>query len=120
MSTKILFIRVGALEDDLEEFADVWRRAERGEAITPTYGLTFESLSGWLNTLTHNRWELLDYLRGSGPMSIRSLAKELNRDYKNVQDDVKALVELDLITETAHAIIEVPWDEIETHMKLAA
>ncbi len=108
MTPKILFIRVGALEDDLEEFADVWRRAERGEAITPSYGLTFESLSGWLSTLTHNRWELLDYLRGRGPLSIYSLAKGLNRDYNAVQDDVKALLELDLITETAHEIIEVP------------
>lgn len=55
-----------------------------------------------------------------GNMQTDLLAKDLGRDYKNVHDDVRALETLGLIARTDHDRVEVPWDEIEAHMRLAA
>ncbi len=38
----------------------------------------------------------MDTLHKSGPLSIYALAKVLNRHYKNVHDDVKALESIGL------------------------
>ncbi len=41
--------------------------------------------------LTPRRMELLEFIHNHNPESIKSLANTLNRDYKNVYDDVLAL-----------------------------
>lgn len=117
---KKLVIRVGDMRADTAEFVDVWRGAERGDAVAPQFSLTFESMSGWIHVLTPRRWELLQALRQLGPRSIYALAKELDRDYRNVHGDVKALEDVGLISRTTEDLVEVPWDEIEAHMRLAA
>ncbi len=53
-----------------------------------------------MKTLSPGRWILLKKLRKKGPMSIRALAKELNRDYKNVHTDVRTLERVGLIEAT--------------------
>jgi predicted transcriptional regulator len=116
---KKLVIRVGDFDADAEAVVHAWHAAERGEDVAD-YSLAFESMSDWISVLTTRRWELLQALRQLGPVSINALAKHLERDYKNVHGDVKALEELSLIERTAAGLIEVPWDEIEAHMRLAA
>jgi predicted transcriptional regulator len=118
MSRKLV-IRVGDIDADAAAFIDAWHRAERGEDVAD-FSLTFESMGGLIEVLTTKRWELLQALRRLGPVSINALAKHLERDYKNVHGDVKTLEELGLIERTAAGRIEVPWDEIEAHMRLAA
>lgn len=120
MADKVLLIRVGDMRVDLDEFVNTWNRAESGEEVQPAYSLTFESMSGWIAVLTPKRWDLLQALKRLGPQSIYALAKALGRDYKNVHGDVRALEELGLITRAEHDRVEVPWDEIEAHMRLAA
>jgi predicted transcriptional regulator len=117
---KKLIIRVGDMRADAAEFTGVWRRAARGESVSPDYSLTFETMNGWIRVLTPRRWELLQTLRRGGGLSIYALAKQLERDYSNVHADVKALEEIGLISRAADGRIEVPWDEIEAHMRLAA
>jgi predicted transcriptional regulator len=55
-----------------------------------------------------------------GPVSIRALAKELGRDYKNVHTDVRGLERVGLICRTKNDKIEVPWDIVEAQLRLAA
>lgn len=47
--------------------------------------------------ITPRRMELLEYIRAHKPDSIKQLAQALQRDYKNVYDDIKALAEYELI-----------------------
>lgn len=47
--------------------------------------------------MTQKRFELLEYLHEQGKMSIRALAKVLERDSSNVHQDVKILHQLGLI-----------------------
>ena len=56
----------------------------------------------------------------NGPMSIRALANELGRDYKNVHTDVRRLELIGLIDRTKDNKIEVPWDIVEARLMLAA
>jgi predicted transcriptional regulator len=41
-------------------------------------------------------------------MSIRALAKELGRDYKNVYTDIRRLEQMDLVARTRDEQVRVP------------
>ena len=102
------------------DFVDAWKRAERGKVDTAEHRLHFEDMEMLLKTLTTSRWILLKSLRKKGPLSIRALAKELGRDYKNVHTDVRRLEEIDLIEQTRDGKVVVPWDVVEAQLDLAA
>lgn len=50
-----------------------------------------------LALLTPRRLEVLKTLRKKGPLSVRALAKTVERDYKNVHVDTRALEEAGLL-----------------------
>lgn len=58
--------------------------------------LRFETFDIYL-TLTPRRMELLDYINTKEPVSVKELALGLERDYKNVYDDVLALSKYNLV-----------------------
>ncbi len=103
-----------------KDFIDAWKRAESEKSIETEYKIHFQSLEMLLKTLTSTRWVLLKTLYKSGPMSIRALANELGRDYKNVHTDVRKLENAGLIRRTEDNEIEVPWDIVEARLQLAA
>lgn len=115
-------IRIGVSDaaSTVRGFIDAWRRAESGEKSEVEHLLYFENLETLLKTLTSGRWILLRKLRTSGPLSVRGLAKELGRDYKNVHTDVHRLELIGLIARTKDNNIEVPWDIVEAKLRLAA
>jgi predicted transcriptional regulator len=117
---KEIRIGVGDSVSIAKGFIDAWKRAERGEKIEVEQRLDFENLDTLLSTLTPGRWVLLKKLRTKGPVSIRALAKELRRDYKNVHTDVRGLERVGLICRTKDDKIEVPWDIVEAQLRLAA
>ena len=103
-----------------KDFIEAWKEAERGKVTKTLYKLHFESLETLLKTLTSGRWILLKRLHKSGPMSIRALANELGRDYKNVHTDVRLLENAGLIDRTEDDRVVVPWDIVEARLQLAA
>ena len=60
---------------------------------------------------------LLEYVAQREGLSIRQLASELDRDYRNVYDDVQKLVQLGLV-EIPLGILHVPYDEIDIRKTL--
>jgi predicted transcriptional regulator len=117
---KQIQIGVGDATGTAKGFIDAWKRAERDEKVEAKHRLYFENLETLLKTLTSGRWVLLKMLRISGPTSIRALANELKRDYKNVHTDVRRLEFVGLIDKTKDNKIEVPWDIVEARLMLAA
>ena len=111
---------VGDAATTAKEFIDVWKLAERGETIQEKHQLHFENLELLLKMLTPGRWALLKKLHANGPMSIRALAKDLGRDYKNVYTDVRYLENIGLIGRAKNERINVPWDIVEARLLLAA
>ena len=77
--------------------------------------LYFPDLETLLRTLTSQRLALLKTLHAVGPVSIRALAKALERDYKNVHTDVQALRHVGLVTRQRDGCLLVTWTRISTN-----
>jgi predicted transcriptional regulator len=104
-----------------DDFVKAWKRAEKGLlAEEPVNRLHFADTATLFRYLSPKRFELLQYLRESGPLSIRKLASGLRRDYKNVHTDVKELLYVGLIAETDDQLLSVPWDVIVSELPLLA
>ncbi len=118
---KTLLIGIRSLEQLEEETIAAFKRAEAGlPGEEPIHRLYFADHNTLFRALSPKRWELLRFLRKQGPMSIKRIATELKRDYKNVYDDVKHLSRLDLIQSHNNGTLYVLWDEITIQLALAA
>ncbi len=115
-------IHIGAEDADrgFERFTGAWERATKGEMKETEIHLNFEDLSMLLAVITPKRLEILKTLRQNGPRSVRSLAKQLGRDYKNVHVDTGVLEDAGLLERTASNKLMVPWDVIDAHLSLVA
>ena len=115
-------IHIGTEDPDrgFQRFTEAWKRAEQDQITKTEVHLNFEDLSMLLSILTPRRLELLKALRQQGPMSVRALSKQLERDYKNVHVDVSALENVGLLNRTEAGAIQAPWDVIDAHVQLVA
>jgi predicted transcriptional regulator len=86
----------------------------------PVERLYFDDLPSLLKHLTPKRFELLTELHRMGHTSINALAKRLNRQYRNVFDDVKTMERLGLVEKDKSGHFYVPWDEIDASFRLVA
>lgn len=115
-----IHIGTEAQDKGFDRFIDAWHRADQGKIRQPEVHLNFEDLASLLSLLTPRRFEILKYLRRQGAMSVRSLSKALERDYKNVHSDVRALEDAGLIERNEEGEIQAPWDVIDAHFSLVA
>ena len=109
---RVLELRVGDARDALDRFEAGWNRRAEGRKTGALRVLSMVDLPLLLRTLTPARWALLDRLRQLGPASIYELAKQLERDYKNVHTDVTSLAKVGLIERRADGGVSVPWDVV--------
>ena len=116
MMSKVINLHVGTPEDMGMRFIDAWKRAEQGEVVDETH-LTFLDLESLLAALTPRRLELLRYVRHHDVATVKALAGDLHRDYKNVHQDVDALTRLGLIAKTAQGVT-APYGEVEARIVL--
>ena len=118
--SKNIKIEVKGAEESALEAVSAWERAEQGTAPEePLDRLYFESLETLLSVLTTRRLELLKVLHESGPSSVRALARRLNRDYKNVHQDIALLEKVGLIQRKDEKV-NAPWERIIAEIRLAA
>ena len=110
-------VYIGTAEDALQDFMQAWKT---GKPAQPVNRLSFESMSGFSKAFTPKRWEMLQALKKQGKQNIRQLSQSLKRDYKNVHTDIQSMLELGLVEKDGDGLVFVPWDEIETHLRLAA
>ena len=78
----------------------------------------FESPSALFRAITPKRWALIEGLQTAGPLSLRALARHLNRDVKRVHEDAHRLIEIGLIEKTDDGKLVVPFTEIRTDFVL--
>ncbi len=116
---KQLKVGVKSVREVADGFTKAWKRAEKGlSPKEPVNRLHFADSMTLFKYLSPKRLELLQFLRTSGPLSIRKLAVELHRDYKNVHTDAKELIDIGLILETKENLLSVPWDVIVSELPL--
>ena len=98
MKVKNVTIGIKSIEEVLDNAKNVMERLERGEKVNKRKaGIYFESLEVMRKAITHERLKILKAIKGKHPASIYELSKLLNRNLKNVSDDVHYLAELGLI-----------------------
>ena len=110
-------IHVGNLKDMGKRFASAWNRAAKGETVNETH-VTFLDLETMLGALSPRRLELLRFVRRHGATNTRELATSIERDYKNVYQDVAALESAGLLLREGRKLT-APWDELRASVALA-
>ena len=118
---KTLTIRIKSADRALEAFRKTFKDIEAGHRVSKREGVYFTSIEAARNLLTRNRLALLRAVRSERPGSIYELSRIVNRDLKNVQDDLRILETYGLVrmadaTRTGKRRVRVPqslFDEIE-------
>ncbi|UOG91391.1 MAG: transcriptional regulator [Candidatus Thiothrix sulfatifontis] len=119
MNQNILTVKVGtSVQSSLALAQQMLERLEVGEEPAPYFGVGFKNVSQMLSVFTPKRWDLLAALREHGAMSIAELARTLQRDYKNVHNDVERLMEWLAIERDANGKIFTPYSEIVVDVHL--
>ncbi|MDR5827377.1 transcriptional regulator [Caballeronia sp. LP006] len=113
---KTATIRISSLEELTERFNAA---VENGK---PLHGRNFSYATPELlfRTFTTPRWRIIRVMTGAGPMSIRELARRLERDVKGVHRDVQALLQAGLMENDANGAIVFPYDTVHVNFKLKA
>jgi predicted transcriptional regulator len=114
--TDTVKVHVGTLEDMGQRFIAAWHRAGQGEAESESH-VTFHDLPALLAALTPKRLELLRYVRHHEVRTVRSLAVEIGRDYKNVHRDVEELTKLGLLARTSGRVV-APYGSLDARFVL--
>ena len=103
-----------ARKDSAKRFIDAWNQGKYAGEY-----LTFASPARFFEIINARRWELVTTLQRLGQTSIRHLARQVGRDVRRVHDDVKVLIEYDIIEQNESGV-SVPYAEIHADFTLKA
>lgn len=90
------------------------------KALEPIHRVYFETAEVLSKVITRQRHNLLKVLHANGPITVRALATLLERDYKNVYEDVKILEESGLIERDSKNHVLAPYEKLTIELPLAA
>lgn len=82
--------------------------------------VSFESPALLWKMLTPKRWDILKSLTGAEPVSIREVARRVERDVKAVHGDVHALLGCGILSRTDDGMIVFPFDKVHVDFMLDA
>jgi len=97
IKTKEIIIKVESQEEFFNEQKKIFKDLDKGILPKKRFSYSFEKLEEYRKTLTQKRLELLSVIRHKKPKSIYELSKMVNRNFKNVSDDINILKEVGLI-----------------------
>lgn len=98
MRVKNVTIGIKSVKEMLEDAKGVMKSLERGKKVSKKKpGIYFENLETMRKAITVERLKILKVIKAEHPASIYRLAKMLDRNLKNVSDDVHYLADLGLI-----------------------
>ena len=98
MKLKKIDIGIRGIEESLQDFARTWKALESGKKVKREKGTCFDSIDTMRSVLTNNRLLVLKTIRKHHPKSVYDLAKQLRRDLKNVNQDLRLLSDIGLVT----------------------
>lgn len=98
MEIKKIKIGIKTEKEALNEFAQAYKQATKGEAIEKKKGVFFESIEAVRKFMTPKRIELIRVIHHTKPASAYGLAKAVQRDVKSVMHDLRILKTVGLVT----------------------
>ncbi|MHB1103044.1 MAG: HVO_A0114 family putative DNA-binding protein [Devosia sp.] len=78
----------------------------------PTPRINFVNWDLFHKMLAPNRMAIIQAMTGAGPLSIREVARRVERDFKGVHSDVTALLKGGFINRTDDGRVVFPYDRI--------
>src|SRR5215469_5728296 len=99
-------LQVSPLADVKRRARDAFRGKKQGSRIS------FATPELLFRLLTAKRWELIRTLAGAEPLTIREVARRVNRDVKAVHGDVHAPLNAGVLQKTEDGLIVFPFDAI--------
>ena len=98
------------------------RQAGRRATARSYHGevLNFESPGAFFGRMTERRWALVRALQGQGEISLRELARRVERDVKRVHEDVQELLDLGLVERGEGGGVVCPFATVHFDMELRA
>jgi predicted transcriptional regulator len=92
---------------------DVTRRALAAfEGKAQGAHISFASVELLWQTLTTKRWEILKTMTGQGPLTIREVARRVDRNVKAVHGDIHTLLDAGVIERTDEGLVVFPYDAV--------
>jgi predicted transcriptional regulator len=106
---------------DVASREDVTRRAlEAFKGKRQRARISFATPELLWKVLTAKRWEVLKAMAGQGPLTIREVARRVERDVKAVHSDVHALINAGLLDRTETNQVVFPFDAVRVEFTLRA
>lgn len=99
-------LSVTSVKNAKRQVAAAFRGERQGEFIS------FASVELLWKVLTAKRWEIIRAMTGQGEMSIREVARRVNRDVKAVHGDVQALLNSGVLERTKDGAVTFPYDVV--------
>ena len=97
MEIKKIKIGIKSTEQALQEFAETFKKVQRGEKADKKEGVFFENINALRSFITSKRIELIRVIHHQKPDSAYELAKIVGRDVKSVMTDLTVLKSLGLL-----------------------
>jgi len=92
-----LVVTVTASDEFHDDVTDGIEALERGDAVASTPTLSFTSYDELMATLTPRVLDLIEAIRRDEPASINETARVVDRDVKNVHEELSRLAQLGII-----------------------
>jgi predicted transcriptional regulator len=92
-----LVVTVKSSSEYHDDVTDEIERLERGDAMDSTPTLSFTSYDDLMETLTPRVLDLIEAIRREEPASINETARVVDRDVKNVHEELSRLAQLCII-----------------------
>jgi predicted transcriptional regulator len=108
MKVKRIFVGVKPLDDVLKEAGETFEHLAKGKTVKHKRAIYFASLKDLRRVLTERRLEILKTIRDRKPSSVYELARMVDRDLKNVLQDLSYLAELDIVAISETGVKKVP------------
>jgi len=93
----MLVVTVSSSEEVHDDVRSAIQALEDGESVDSTPTISFESYDELMETLTPRVLELIEAIRREEPSSINETARVVDRDVKNVHEELSRLAQLGII-----------------------
>ncbi len=114
-----LTVKIEALEETMSRAASAVRQTGAVPSQDAVATLSFPSWDVMHRVLAPKRLEILKALVGQGPISIREVARRVDRDFKGVHSDVNTLVSGGVVDRAQGGIV-FPYDRIHFDFDIRA
>ncbi|WP_438852452.1 HVO_A0114 family putative DNA-binding protein [Brevundimonas nasdae] len=104
---------VSSIEETQRQMAAAFSGENVGEFIT------FDTVELLWKVLTAKRWDILKAMTGQGEMTIREIARRVDRDVKAVHGDVQALLIGGVLDRADSGRVVFPYDAVHVDFTLS-